>query len=122
MTRVRIALLAFAVVFSIPAAAMAQGTTKPAASTPAPETQAQLQKEAKIKLFDADATARKEVAGGTVSKQELARKKGKLVYAFTIKVKGKSGSEKVDVDATTGEMVSHTHKAATTTKTPPADG
>jgi uncharacterized membrane protein YkoI len=70
-----------------------------------------LQKEAKIKYVDASATALKEVPGGKVSKHKLDQKKGKVVYAFTIKVAGKAGSDKVDVDATTGEMVSHTHSA-----------
>ena len=121
MTHIRIALLAFAVALSAPVAVMAQGTTKTATAKAAPETQAQLQKEATIKLADASVTALKEVPGGTTSKQVLARKKGKVVYVFTINVKGKPGSEKVDVDATTGEMVSHTHKAPAAAKTPPAD-
>lgn len=118
MTHIRIALLAFAVALSAPVAVMAQATTKTATAKAAPETQAQLQKEATIKLADASVTALKEVPGGTTSKQVLARKKGKVVYAFTINVKGKPGSEKVDIDATSGEMVSHTHKAAAAGKTP----
>ena len=118
MTRLRLAILALALTGGLPAIAAAQKTAKTTTATTPPETQAQLQKEAKITLADASATAMKEVAGGHQTKEVLARKKGKVVYAFTYTVTGKPGSEKVDIDATTGTLVSHTHKDATAAKKP----
>ncbi len=118
MTRLRLAILALALAGGLPAIAAAQKTAKTSAAATPPETQAQLQKEAKISLTAASATALKEVPGGKQTKEELARKKGKVVYAFTLTVAGKPGTEKVDIDATTGTLVSHTHKDATATKKP----
>jgi uncharacterized membrane protein YkoI len=118
VTRLRLAILAVALTGGLPAIAAAQKTAKTAAATPPPETQAQLQQEAKITLATASATALKEVPGGKQTKEELARKKGKVVYAFTLTIAGKPGTEKVDIDASTGALVSHTHKDATSTKKP----
>jgi uncharacterized membrane protein YkoI len=116
MHRIAVVVLAVGLSFATPGSAHAQGTKAKAKSPPA-LTQAQLQEKAKIKESDAEATAIKEVPGGTVSKHMLAEKKGKVVYQFTISVAGKPGSDRVDVDAATGTMLSHTHKAPTTAAT-----
>jgi uncharacterized membrane protein YkoI len=95
-----------------PAAARpAQASVKTAAKT---ESQATLRKEAKINMTTARATALKEVPNGRVSKSELEREGGKLIYSFDIRVAGKSGIEEVNVDAVTGAVVSHEHETAKT--------
>ncbi len=86
------------------------------AKTAAPkkeESQAALQKEAKIPLADATATAKKEVPTGKVTAHELEREKGKLIYSFDITIAGKSGIEEVAVDAMTGAMIEHAHETPT---------
>ena len=55
------------------------------------ETQADLQKEAKITEETARATALKEVPNGTVKSSELEREHGKLIYSFDITAPGKTG-------------------------------
>ena len=80
------------------------------AQTAKKETQAQLRKEAKVTTAQARATALKEVPNGRVSKSELERENGKVVYSFDIKVPGKSGWEEVNVDAETGTVVSRSHE------------
>lgn len=80
------------------------------AQTAKKETQAQLRKEAKVSVTTARATALKEVPNGRVSKSELEREGGKLVYSFDIKVPGKAGWEEINVDAATGAVVSHEHE------------
>ena len=107
------------------ATAGAQTTSKPAAqsaakpvthavvahttSVPKKETQAQLRKEAKIRMSAARATALKEVPNGRVQTAQLERENGSLVYSFDIKVPGKAGIEEVNVDAATGSVASHEH-------------
>src|SRR3989440_7595214 len=66
-------------------------TTKRHRRTVKKETQADLQKEAKIAEADARATALKEVPNGSVKSEELEREKGKLIYSYDITVPGKSG-------------------------------
>ena len=78
------------------------------------ETQADLQKEAKIAETDARATALKEVPNGTVKSEELEREKGKLIYSYDITVAGKSGVEEVNVNAIDGSVVGKTHESAKT--------
>jgi len=80
------------------------------------ETQADLQKEAKISESDARATALKEVPNGTVKSEELEREKGKLVYSYDISVPGKSGVEEVNVSAIDGSVVNKLHESAKTEK------
>ena len=80
------------------------------------ETQADLQKEAKISESDARATALKEVPNGTVKSVELEREKGKLVYSYDISVPGKSGVEEVNVSAIDGSVVNKLHESAKTEK------
>lgn len=85
-------------------------TTVAGAQTAKKETQAQLRKEAKVSLTNARATALKEVPNGRVSKSELERENGKLIYSFDIKVPGKSGWEEVNIDAATGAVASREHE------------
>ena len=111
------------------AVAGAQGTTmskssaKPATQqtsktkpTHKKETQATLQKEAKISEETARATALKQVPNGTVKSSELEREKGKLIYSFDITVPGKSGVEEVNVNAIDGTVVGKEHESAKTEK------
>ena len=81
------------------------------------ETQADLQKEAKVSEADARATALKEVPNGTVKSEELEREKGKLIYSYDITVPGKSGIEEVNVNAIDGSVVGKPkHESAATEK------
>lgn len=81
------------------------------------ETQADLEKEAKVSEADARATALKEVPNGTVKSEELEREKGKLIYSYDITVPGKSGIEEVNVNAIDGSVVGKPkHESAATEK------
>ena len=71
----------------------------------AEESQATLQKEAKITEAAARATALKEVPNGTVKSSELERENGKLIYSFDIKTGGSDTTE-VNVDAMNGDVIS----------------
>ena len=75
----------------------------------AAETQAQLQKEAKISMEKARTTALKKVPGGKIESAELEREHGKLIYSFDIKT-SKPGVTEVNVDAITGKVVSSSHE------------
>src|SRR5436190_23828073 len=79
------------------------------ATTPlfAGETQAQLQKEAKITMKQARATALKS-ARGTIKSEELEREHGKLIYSFDISAK--SGVTEVNVDAISGKVIGVQHE------------
>ena len=101
---------AAAVVLVLSAAAVAGAQTPKTEAAPKKETQATLRKEAKISTSHARSTALKEVPNGRVSKYELERENGNLVYSFDIKVPGKSGWEEVNVDANTGAVVSKEHE------------
>ena len=74
------------------------------------ESQAALQKEAKISEETARATALKEVPNGTVKSEEIERENGKLIYSYDITVPGKSGIEEVNVNALTGAVVAKSHE------------
>ena len=78
------------------------------------QTQADLQKEAKIAEADARATALKEVPNGSVKSVELEREKGKLIYSYDITVPGKSGVEEVNINAIDGSVVGKMHESAKT--------
>jgi len=80
------------------------------------ESQAALQKEAKISEETARATALKEVPNGTVKSSELEREHGKLIYSYDISVPGKSGVEEVNVNAIDGSVVAKQHESAKTEK------
>ena len=74
------------------------------------ETQAALQKEAKISEATARATAVKEVPNGTVKSSELERENGKLIYSYDITVPGKTGIDEVNVNAIDGTVVAKQHE------------
>jgi uncharacterized membrane protein YkoI len=80
------------------------------------ESQAALQKEAKISEETARATALKEVPNGTVKSNELEREHGKLIYSYDITVPGKTGIEEVNVNAIDGSVVGKQHESAKTEK------
>ena len=82
------------------------GVAAPAAA------QQTLRKEAKITEAEARKTALASVPGGKVQSHELEREKGRLIYSYEIKVAGKPGVEEVNVDAKTGEVVTHEHENA----------
>ena len=110
MNRTRTALLTTAFALVLPAALLAQGSgTAPTA--PKQESQAQLQKEAKVTLKAATAAAMGAVKGGKVATHELEREKGKLIYSFDMKVAGKTGIDEVAVDAMTGAVLEVTHES-----------
>jgi uncharacterized membrane protein YkoI len=92
-------------------------STKPHKKVKSAETQATLQKEAKITEPAARATALKEVPNGTVKSSELERENGKLIYSYDITVPGKSGVEEVNVNAIDGSVVGKMHESAKTEKT-----
>jgi uncharacterized membrane protein YkoI len=75
------------------------------------ETQAALQKEAKISEETARATALKEVPTGTVKSSELEREHGKLIYSVDVTVPGKTGIDEVNVNAIDGSIVAKEHES-----------
>jgi uncharacterized membrane protein YkoI len=74
------------------------------------ESQAALQKEAKISEATARATALKEFPTGTVKSSELERENGKLIYSYDITVPGKTGIDEVNVNAIDGSVVAKQHE------------
>ncbi len=66
------------------------------------QTQAELQKQAKITMDAAKATALA-AAPGKVKSGEIEKEKGKLIYSFDILSKGKL--HEVNVDAMTGKVI-----------------
>ena len=90
-------------------AVMSAGGLMAAATTPKKtETQADLQKEAKITLAAARAVALKK-APGTVKSEELERENGRLIYSFDISTK--SGITEVNVNAMDGKVVDAHHES-----------
>jgi uncharacterized membrane protein YkoI len=92
-------------------------TTKHHAKEKKAETQASLQKEAKISEATARATALKEVPNGTVKSSELEREGGKLIYSYDITVPGKTGIDEVNVNAIDGTVVAKQHETPKAEKT-----
>jgi len=80
------------------------------------ESQAALQREAKISEAAARVTALKEVSNGTVKAEEIERENGKLIYSYDITVPGKSGIDEVNVNAITGAVVGKSHEGANSEK------
>lgn len=74
------------------------------------ETQAELQKEAKMTMADARGKALKTVPGASIQAGEIEREGGKLIYSFDMKVPGKSGIDEINIDAMTSDLVSHQHE------------
>ena len=91
-------------------ATQASTTAKPHRRARKAETQAALQKEAKISEADARATALKEVPNGSVKSEELEREHGKLIYSYDITVPGKSGIDEVNINAIDGTVVAKQHE------------
>lgn len=91
--------------------ASAQATTKPAYKRQVP---AKLAKLAKISEDSARAIAMSKVPDGAVEALELENEKGKLIYSFDMKVKGKAGIEEVTVNALDGSVVGVAHESAKT--------
>jgi uncharacterized membrane protein YkoI len=95
-----------------------QSTTKRHAKVKkAEESQAALQKEAKITEAAARATALKEVPNGAVKSSELEREGGKLIYSYDITVPGKTGIDEVNVNAIDGTVVAKQHETPKAEKT-----
>ena len=74
------------------------------------ESQADLQKEAKMTMDDARAMALRTVPNATIQAGEIEREGGKLIYSFDMKVAGKSGIDEVNIDAMTSKLVSNQHE------------
>ena len=80
-----------------------------AAGALAIETQADLQKEAKISMTQAKSIALKKVPHGVVQSSELERENGKLIYSFD--VKNSSGITEVNVNAMDGKVIDVHHES-----------
>jgi len=97
-------------------ATQAGTTAKPHKRARKVETQATLQKEAKISEATARATALKEIPNGTVKSSELEREHGKLIYSYDITVPGKTGIDEVNINAIDGSVVAKQHESPKTEK------
>ena len=97
-------------------ATQASTSAKPHKRAHKAESQAALQKEAKISEETARATALKEVPNGTVKSSELEREHGKLIYSYDITVPGKTGIDEVNVNAIDGTVVAKQHETPKTEK------
>ena len=76
-----------------------------APSLVAAESQADLQRDAKISMKTARAIALKQVPHGRIASAELERENGKLIYSFDIKSAKKNGVTEVNVDAINGKVI-----------------
>jgi uncharacterized membrane protein YkoI len=92
-------------------ATQASSTAKTHRKVRKAESQATLQKEAKISEATARATALKEVPNGSVKSEEIERENGKLIYSYDITVPGKSGIDEVNVNAIDGTVVAKSHES-----------
>ena len=109
--------LATLIVFAIATSAVAAGAqqaTQQAAQHPSHhakvETQAQLEKEARITMVQARALATKTVPGAQIQAGEIEREGGKLIYSFDMKTQGKTGIDEVNIDAMTGTVIGNQHE------------
>jgi hypothetical protein len=66
---------------------------------------------AKVTADAAVATAQEKVPKSRLSGAEIEMENGKLIYSFDFKTGGKSGSEEVTVDATTGAVLTVEHES-----------
>jgi uncharacterized membrane protein YkoI len=80
-----------------------------------------LAKVAKVSEDIAAATARARVPNGKIQSVELEREKGKLIYSYDIKTTGKSGIDEVNIDATTGKIITFAHESSAAEKKEAAD-
>jgi uncharacterized membrane protein YkoI len=97
----------FAALFLAPVAALAFSSAFAAA--PPKED---LAPQAKVTRDQATQTALGKVPRGVIKSAELEREHGKLVWSFDVAQSGKSGVVEVQVDATTGQVVSLKHESA----------
>ena len=109
--------LATLIVFAIATSAVAAGAqqaTQQATQHPSHhakvETQAQLEKEARITMVQARALATKTVPGAQIQAGEIEREGGKLIYSFDMKTQGKTGIDEVNIDAMTGTVIGNQHE------------
>jgi uncharacterized membrane protein YkoI len=72
----------------------------------AEESQAVLEKEAKVTEAQARITALAKVVNGTVKSSELEKEHGKLIWSFDIATANTQNITEVQVDAKTGRIVS----------------
>ena len=70
------------------------------------QEQAELQAQAKISKEQAQQTALAKVPDGTIKEGELEKEKGRLIWSFDIAMPGSPNIQEVNVDATTGDVVS----------------
>jgi uncharacterized membrane protein YkoI len=70
------------------------------------QEQAELQAQAKISKEQAQQTALAKAPGGTVKEAELEKEKGKVIWSFDIATPDSKDITEVNVDASTGEVVS----------------
>ena len=75
-----------------------------------------LAKRAKVAEAAAAETAQKRVPKGKIESVELEMEKGKLIYSYSLKTEGKSGTEEVNVNAMTGKVVGVMHESAAAEK------
>jgi uncharacterized membrane protein YkoI len=101
----RIATIAFLAIAATSAGA--QGTTHHRKKV---ETQADLEKEAKMTMADARALALRTVPNATIQAGEIEREGGKLIYSFDMKTPGRSGIDEVNIDAMTGKVLANQHE------------
>jgi uncharacterized membrane protein YkoI len=111
MQKISVAALVFLAVCGTSAGAQATQKTAGATAHKRAETQAELQKEAKMTMTDARSLAQSTVPSGKIASGEIEREGGKLIYSFDMKVAGKSGIDEVNIDAMTGKLVSHQHES-----------
>jgi uncharacterized membrane protein YkoI len=109
MKKINLAAMAFLVAASASAGAQATHKTVTASHMKI-ETQADLQKEAKMTMADARVLAQKTVPTGKIASGEIEREGGKLIYSFDMKVAGKSGIDEVNIDAMTGTLIANQHE------------
>jgi uncharacterized membrane protein YkoI len=110
MQKTVLAAFTFLVVTGASAGAQAMHKASGTAPHKKAETQAQLQKEAKMTMVDARAMAQKTVPTGKIASGEIEREGGKLIYSFDMKVPGKSGIDEVNIDAMTSTLISNQHE------------
>jgi uncharacterized membrane protein YkoI len=117
MRTMRFAALALVAVTAA-SVASAQQATKPRHHTKA-EAQAQLEKEARIKMPQARALAVKAVRGAWIETGGIEREGATLLYRFDMRTRGKSGSDEVSIDAMTGKVLSRKHETPKGAKSKP---
>jgi uncharacterized membrane protein YkoI len=70
------------------------------------EKEAKLEAQAKISRAEAEKIALAKAPGGTIKEGEIENEKGKLIWSFDITIPGTKDIKEVNVDASTGEVIS----------------